>query len=137
MLSKNLPCPRCSSTNTESGLYWYKPSNLSQPRHLCKSCHRYWTHSDEKPSFASLSNTHELLRFLAMGGFRLLLRPGGLDDMGMGLGIPPLQKTTASPLPHPLPITQTSPSYPGLTPTKLDVSVKHKRRGHWSCSRRQ
>ncbi|XP_073306291.1 dof zinc finger protein DOF3.4-like [Primulina huaijiensis] len=34
-------CPRCESTNTK--FCYYNNYNLSQPRHFCKSCHRYWT----------------------------------------------------------------------------------------------
>lgn len=37
-----LPCPRCDSTNTK--FCYYNNYNLSQPRHFCKSCRRYWTH---------------------------------------------------------------------------------------------
>ncbi|KAJ7966670.1 Dof zinc finger protein like [Quillaja saponaria] len=37
-----LPCPRCDSTNTK--FCYYNNYSLSQPRYLCKSCRRYWTH---------------------------------------------------------------------------------------------
>ncbi|CAK7347618.1 unnamed protein product [Dovyalis caffra] len=36
-----LPCPRCNSTTTK--FCYYNNYNLSQPRHFCKSCRRYWT----------------------------------------------------------------------------------------------
>ncbi|KAL5984851.1 hypothetical protein ACLOJK_038687 [Asimina triloba] len=36
-----LPCPRCESTQTK--FCYYNNYNLSQPRHFCKSCRRYWT----------------------------------------------------------------------------------------------
>lgn len=36
-----LPCPRCSSSNTK--FCYYNNYNLSQPRHFCKACKRYWT----------------------------------------------------------------------------------------------
>ncbi|KAJ9674549.1 hypothetical protein PVL29_023845 [Vitis rotundifolia] len=39
--SEHLPCPRCDSTNTK--FCYYNNYNLSQPRHFCKSCRRYWT----------------------------------------------------------------------------------------------
>ncbi|MCE3049580.1 hypothetical protein HAX54_045203 [Datura stramonium] len=39
---QQLPCPRCDSTNTK--FCYYNNYNLSQPRHFCKSCRRYWTH---------------------------------------------------------------------------------------------
>ena len=38
---KNLRCPRCNSTNTK--FCYYNNYNLSQPRHFCRSCRRYWT----------------------------------------------------------------------------------------------
>ncbi|CAL5418167.1 unnamed protein product [Camellia sinensis] len=36
-----LACPRCESRNTK--FCYYNNYNLSQPRHFCKSCRRYWT----------------------------------------------------------------------------------------------
>lgn len=36
-----LKCPRCDSLNTK--FCYYNNYNLSQPRHYCKSCRRYWT----------------------------------------------------------------------------------------------
>ncbi|KAL3514569.1 hypothetical protein ACH5RR_027286 [Cinchona calisaya] len=38
---EHLPCPRCDSNNTK--FCYYNNYNLSQPRHFCKSCRRYWT----------------------------------------------------------------------------------------------
>ncbi|XP_074577740.1 dof zinc finger protein DOF1.7-like [Curcuma longa] len=38
---ENLRCPRCESTDTK--FCYYNNYNLSQPRHFCKSCRRYWT----------------------------------------------------------------------------------------------
>ncbi|CAM0880189.1 unnamed protein product [Alopecurus aequalis] len=35
------PCPRCDSTDTK--FCYYNNYNLSQPRHFCKGCRRYWT----------------------------------------------------------------------------------------------
>ncbi|KAL8150618.1 hypothetical protein V2J09_020426 [Rumex salicifolius] len=34
-------CPRCDSSNTK--FCYYNNYNLSQPRHFCKNCRRYWT----------------------------------------------------------------------------------------------
>ncbi|KAK9755213.1 hypothetical protein RND81_01G010000 [Saponaria officinalis] len=34
-------CPRCDSTNTK--FCYYNNYSLSQPRHFCKTCRRYWT----------------------------------------------------------------------------------------------
>ncbi|KAJ8446633.1 hypothetical protein Cgig2_002795 [Carnegiea gigantea] len=39
--SQNLRCPRCDSTNTK--FCYYNNYNLTQPRHFCKTCRRYWT----------------------------------------------------------------------------------------------
>ncbi|KAM0020267.1 putative transcription factor C2C2-Dof family [Helianthus debilis subsp. tardiflorus] len=38
---EHLNCPRCDSTNTK--FCYYNNYNLSQPRHYCKDCRRYWT----------------------------------------------------------------------------------------------
>ncbi|XP_010547740.1 PREDICTED: dof zinc finger protein DOF5.4-like [Tarenaya hassleriana] len=38
---QTLKCPRCNSLNTK--FCYYNNYNLSQPRHFCKSCRRYWT----------------------------------------------------------------------------------------------
>ncbi|XP_060205858.1 dof zinc finger protein DOF3.1-like [Lycium barbarum] len=38
---EHLKCPRCDSPNTK--FCYYNNYNLSQPRHYCKSCKRYWT----------------------------------------------------------------------------------------------
>nr|AZL49131.1 Dof transcription factor 08 [Boehmeria nivea] len=39
--SQALKCPRCDSLNTK--FCYYNNYNLSQPRHFCKNCRRYWT----------------------------------------------------------------------------------------------
>ncbi|KAG6531634.1 dof zinc finger protein DOF5.1-like isoform X1 [Zingiber officinale] len=36
-----LKCPRCDSSNTK--FCYYNNYSLSQPRHFCKACRRYWT----------------------------------------------------------------------------------------------
>ncbi|XP_050236118.1 cyclic dof factor 1-like [Mercurialis annua] len=38
---KILPCPRCNSMDTK--FCYYNNYNVSQPRHFCKKCQRYWT----------------------------------------------------------------------------------------------
>lgn len=38
---EHLKCPRCDSMNTK--FCYYNNYNLSQPRHFCKNCRRYWT----------------------------------------------------------------------------------------------
>ncbi|KAL9668938.1 hypothetical protein QQ045_006479 [Rhodiola kirilowii] len=37
----HVKCPRCDSPNTK--FCYYNNYNLSQPRHFCKTCRRYWT----------------------------------------------------------------------------------------------
>ncbi|CAJ1942715.1 unnamed protein product [Sphenostylis stenocarpa] len=39
--NQNLRCPRCDSSNTK--FCYYNNYNLTQPRHFCKTCRRYWT----------------------------------------------------------------------------------------------
>ena len=36
-----LRCPRCDSANTK--FCYYNNYSLTQPRHFCKNCRRYWT----------------------------------------------------------------------------------------------
>ncbi|CAL0314422.1 unnamed protein product [Lupinus luteus] len=39
--NQSLRCPRCDSPNTK--FCYYNNYNLTQPRHFCKTCRRYWT----------------------------------------------------------------------------------------------
>jgi hypothetical protein len=39
--NQSLRCPRCDSSNTK--FCYYNNYNLTQPRHFCKTCRRYWT----------------------------------------------------------------------------------------------
>ncbi|KAK1420808.1 hypothetical protein QVD17_22685 [Tagetes erecta] len=41
MPEPGLPCPRCDSTNTK--FCYFNNYSLTQPRHFCKMCRRYWT----------------------------------------------------------------------------------------------
>ncbi|OMP12318.1 Zinc finger, Dof-type [Corchorus capsularis] len=43
-----LKCPRCDSLNTK--FCYYNNYNLSQPRHFCKGCRRYWTKGGVLPN---------------------------------------------------------------------------------------
>ncbi|KAK1415565.1 hypothetical protein QVD17_31348 [Tagetes erecta] len=40
-LDTSMKCPRCESTNTK--FCYFNNYSLSQPRHFCKTCRRYWT----------------------------------------------------------------------------------------------
>ncbi|XP_076916205.1 uncharacterized protein LOC143575820 [Bidens hawaiensis] len=39
--NQKLRCPRCDSSHTK--FCYYNNYNLTQPRHFCKTCRRYWT----------------------------------------------------------------------------------------------
>ncbi|KAF8006134.1 hypothetical protein BT93_K0440 [Corymbia citriodora subsp. variegata] len=41
MPEASLKCPRCDSSNTK--FCYFNNYSLSQPRHFCKTCRRYWT----------------------------------------------------------------------------------------------
>ncbi|KAK0584786.1 hypothetical protein LWI29_018642 [Acer saccharum] len=41
MPEQALKCPRCESTNTK--FCYFNNYSLTQPRHFCKTCRRYWT----------------------------------------------------------------------------------------------
>ncbi|CAN8316878.1 unnamed protein product [Cochlearia groenlandica] len=41
MPETSLKCPRCESTNTK--FCYFNNYSLTQPRHFCKTCRRYWT----------------------------------------------------------------------------------------------
>lgn len=41
VVQQTLKCPRCDSSNTK--FCYYNNYSLSQPRHFCKACKRYWT----------------------------------------------------------------------------------------------
>ncbi|XP_076912163.1 dof zinc finger protein DOF3.6-like [Bidens hawaiensis] len=41
MPEPGLNCPRCDSTNTK--FCYFNNYSLTQPRHFCKTCRRYWT----------------------------------------------------------------------------------------------
>jgi hypothetical protein len=40
-LDPELKCPRCDSTNTK--FCYFNNYSLTQPRHFCHACGRYWT----------------------------------------------------------------------------------------------
>ncbi|KAJ8549546.1 hypothetical protein K7X08_033253 [Anisodus acutangulus] len=71
----HLKCPRCDSANTK--FCYYNNYSLSQPRHFCKACKRYWTRGGtlrnvpvgggcrknkriKRPSANSSSSTHDI-----------------------------------------------------------------------------
>ncbi|XVF05521.1 hypothetical protein REPUB_Repub05bG0179300 [Reevesia pubescens] len=44
-------CPRCESTNTK--FCYFNNYSLSQPRHFCKTCRRYWTKGGSNSGMSS------------------------------------------------------------------------------------
>lgn len=73
---QHLKCPRCDSSNTK--FCYYNNYSLSQPRHFCKACKRYWTRGGtlrnvpvgggcrknkriKRPSTNSYSTTHDII----------------------------------------------------------------------------
>ncbi|RCV40747.1 hypothetical protein SETIT_9G079700v2 [Setaria italica] len=82
-----LRCPRCNSSNTK--FCYYNNYNLTQPRHFCKTCRRYWTKGGA-------------LRNVPIGGGCRKPRPmptpvakpalsckavGGAPSLGLGVGL--------------------------------------------------
>ena len=53
-----LKCPRCNSSNTK--FCYYNNYSLSQPRHFCKSCKRYWTLGGSSRKNKRLKPRHHL-----------------------------------------------------------------------------
>ncbi|XP_047161698.1 dof zinc finger protein DOF2.2-like [Vigna umbellata] len=47
--------PRCDSSNTK--FCYYNNYNLTQPRHFCKMCHRYWTKGGALRNVPSMAAT--------------------------------------------------------------------------------
>ncbi|KAF5728689.1 putative F-box family protein [Tripterygium wilfordii] len=87
-----LRCPRCDSSNTK--FCYYNNYNLSQPRHFCKACKRYWTRGGT-------------LRNVPVGGGcrknKRVKRPNGGVDSSSVLQNP-------------------NPSRPNQSPSPIDVS---------------
>ncbi|KGN49237.1 dof zinc finger protein DOF1.4 [Cucumis sativus] len=80
-------CPRCDSLNTK--FCYYNNYSLSQPRYLCKTCRRYWTHG------GTLRNVP------VGGGCRKGKRLKQPSQSSNNSSVKPLVQTSASPLPPP------------------------------------
>ncbi|CAL1377450.1 unnamed protein product [Linum trigynum] len=95
-----IKCPRCDSPNTK--FCYYNNYSLSQPRHFCKTCRRYWTKGGAlrnvpiggasrkskkqqqlKPSSSSSSSAAATTSSSEIGGFKFFHHPAG------GLNSPP------------------------------------------------
>ncbi|XP_039043965.1 dof zinc finger protein DOF2.4-like [Hibiscus syriacus] len=81
-----LKCPRCASTNTK--FCYFNNYSLTQPRHFCKTCRRYWTRGGalrnvpvgggcrrNKKKKSSSSGTKAYLRGCVLPGFMLTGMP--------------------------------------------------------------
>ncbi|KZV51791.1 hypothetical protein F511_11479 [Dorcoceras hygrometricum] len=96
-----LKCPRCESTNTK--FCYFNNYSLSQPRHFCKTCRRYWTRGgglrsvpvgggcrrnrrsksasskspagSDRPETSSISTSYNISSNNSPGGFIPQLRP--------------------------------------------------------------
>uniref|UniRef100_A0A453E627 Dof zinc finger protein n=1 Tax=Aegilops tauschii subsp. strangulata TaxID=200361 RepID=A0A453E627_AEGTS len=79
------PCPRCESTDTK--FCYYNNYNLSQPRHFCKGCRRYWTRGGA-------------LRNVPVGGGTR--KPNGSPAAVRPAPVVPLSVSAPAPLPLPL-----------------------------------
>uniref|UniRef100_A0A803LQ11 Dof zinc finger protein n=1 Tax=Chenopodium quinoa TaxID=63459 RepID=A0A803LQ11_CHEQI len=55
-VAEALRCPRCDSTNTK--FCYYNNYSLTQPRHFCKACKRYWTRGDDLNMKGNGQNGH-------------------------------------------------------------------------------
>ncbi|KAJ8514081.1 hypothetical protein OPV22_004515 [Ensete ventricosum] len=98
-----LQCPRCDSTNTK--FCYFNNYSLSQPRHFCKACKRYWTRG------GTLRNVP------VGGGCRKNKRVKKPTTVKVSPHCPPL------PRPLPLPNTLESLSPPRCSSKHIDASI--------------
>ncbi|KVI03092.1 Zinc finger, Dof-type [Cynara cardunculus var. scolymus] len=107
---QTLNCPRCDSNNTK--FCYYNNYNLTQPRHFCKTCRRYWTKGGAlrnipvgggcRKSKKAKSSTSKFVigdSSLDNGGLKLLdgLSPPIMDFQLGGINFPPrLNQFTSS-----------------------------------------
>ncbi|XP_010272390.1 PREDICTED: dof zinc finger protein DOF1.4-like [Nelumbo nucifera] len=87
-----LKCPRCDSSNTK--FCYYNNYSLSQPRHFCKACKRYWTKGGT-------------LRNVPVGG-------GCRKNKRVKRSAPTTEASSSS---------QTTPPTPPPPPSRVDVST--------------
>nr|KYP41390.1 Dof zinc finger protein DOF5.7 [Cajanus cajan] len=93
-----IKCPRCDSSNTK--FCYYNNYSLSQPRHFCKTCRRYWTNGgalrnvpigggcrkNKKPKPTTSSS--QFSSFGDASGFQLDPPPAAAANPLMGLAPP-------------------------------------------------
>ncbi|KAJ6809252.1 uncharacterized protein M6B38_161020 [Iris pallida] len=84
--SEALRCPRCDSSNTK--FCYYNNYNLTQPRHFCKTCRRYWTKGGalrNVPIGGGCRKTRAAATVVITGGTKSA-RPVAADASRMGSG---------------------------------------------------
>ncbi|KAL2905875.1 Dof zinc finger protein DOF5.7 [Bienertia sinuspersici] len=103
-----LKCPRCDSPNTK--FCYYNNYSLTQPRHFCKTCRRYWTkggalrnvpigggcrktkkHKPSQSSQCQITSSSSS----SPPEFRFLAPPPSIDFHLGGLSLPRLHPATA------------------------------------------
>uniref|UniRef100_A0A803KS00 Dof zinc finger protein n=1 Tax=Chenopodium quinoa TaxID=63459 RepID=A0A803KS00_CHEQI len=77
-----LKCPRCDSSNTK--FCYFNNYSLTQPRHFCKGCRRYWTRGGALRNVpSSLSSPTGMI-----GGERIPLHMDLVSTSGLGPSFP-------------------------------------------------
>ncbi|KAG6475632.1 dof zinc finger protein DOF1.6-like [Zingiber officinale] len=94
-------CPRCESRDTK--FCYYNNYNMSQPRHFCKSCRRYWTLGGTLRNVPIGGATRKRLRPTPASEFRPLPPPPSQQQ-------PPSADTVAT---SDLPACRSSSLFPG------------------------
>jgi hypothetical protein len=93
---QGLRCPRCDSPNTK--FCYYNNYSLSQPRHFCKTCRRYWTKGGALRNVPVGGGCRKNKRSRSAASSRLSLNPpvvegiSTTDQQGLGFfsGGPPV-----------------------------------------------
>jgi Dof domain, zinc finger len=85
---QGLKCPRCDSPNTK--FCYYNNYSLSQPRHFCKTCRRYWTKGGSLRNVPVGGGCRKNKKSKSSALSRLSLVPadhmvGNFSDPGVGL----------------------------------------------------
>lgn len=116
-----LKCPRCESSNTK--FCYYNNYSLSQPRHFCKACKRYWTRGGtlrNVPVGGGCRKNKRIRRSSSSSS------PAAIDvsssSTSPAASSAPLQ--ISAPTPPPQPKTQINPLFYGLpiNPSELNLS---------------
>jgi hypothetical protein len=77
---QGLRCPRCDSPNTK--FCYYNNYSLSQPRHFCKTCRRYWTKGGALRNVPVGGGCRKNKRSRSAASSRLSLNPPVVEGIG-------------------------------------------------------